>query len=343
MTKARREQIDLSLTPWYHCISRCVRQAWLCGIDPVTGRDYSHRKGWIEQRIRQLAEVFAIDIAAYAVMDNHYHIVLRVDRDKAESWNQQEVLTRWAKLFSLPKYILDVQKRLKHGEDVPDALCQTVDEAIETYRKRLYDISWFMRILNESIARMANKEDRVKGRFWQGRYKSQAILDEAALVAVMAYVDMNPLRAGIVEHVEQSQHTSLKARLEGRAGHQPAQDLPHRLPPHQQSQKPAECNLLKDTAQASLLPFADQHRDSPIPIRFTDYLELVDYLSRAIHPHKRGHTLETEAHIFDRLGLKADIVEELHHWSERFGSEIGRASFHRKGARLNRRLFAVAA
>ncbi len=343
MTRARREQIDLSATPWYHCVSRCVRQAWLCGVDPVTGRDYSHRKAWIEQRIRQLAGVFAIDVAAYAVMDNHYHVVLRVNREVAEGWSQEEVLSRWSVLFSLPGFIADARARQAAGEPVPEALLKTVAEAIEVYRKRLYDISWFMRVLNESIARMANKEDGVKGRFWQGRFKSQAILDEAALVAVMAYVDMNPLRAGMVERVEQGEHTSLKARLGDRSGRQPARPLRCDIESDEGGKMPAVCEFLKDAPQAALLPFADQHPDSPIPIAFIDYLELVDYLSRAIHPRKRGHTPEDVPHIFDRLGLKPEMARDFHHWSDRFGAEIGRTRFHHKGARLNRRLFAVAA
>jgi len=117
MTKARSEQIDLSTTPWYHCVSRCVRQTWLSGIDPVTGRDYSHhRKGWIEQRIHQLAGVFSIDAAAYAVMDNHYHIVLRVDRKRAENWSNETVLARWQQLFSLLPFIQRIQADQKEGK-----------------------------------------------------------------------------------------------------------------------------------------------------------------------------------------------------------------------------------
>ena len=343
MTRARRELIDLSETPWYHCISRCVRQAWLCGVDPVTGRDYSHRKAWIEQRIRQLAGVFAIDVAAYAVMDNHYHIVLRVDRERAEAWSEEAVLRRWASLFSLPKFIQLVQEERKKGLDIDPARLKAVTEWAAVYRQRLYDISWFMRVLNESIARMANREDGVKGRFWQGRFKSQAILDEAALVAVMAYVDMNPLRAGMVERVEDGEHTSLRARLDNVADTRPARELPHAIKPDTDGALPAVCDFLKDAAQAALLPFADQRPDSPIPIGFADYLELVDYLARAVHPRKRGCTPAHVPHVFDRLGLRPEMAQDFTHWSERFGQAIGQARFHRKGSRLNRRLFSLAA
>ena len=68
MTQARKSQISLSDTPYYHCMGRCVRRAFLCGEDNLTGKDYSHRKDWIIDKLRELAQIFAIDVCAYAVM-----------------------------------------------------------------------------------------------------------------------------------------------------------------------------------------------------------------------------------------------------------------------------------
>jgi hypothetical protein len=114
MTKARREQVSLSDTPWYHIVNRCVRRAYLCGVDQVSGRDYEHRRLWIEQRVLQLASVFSIDVAAYAVMSNHYHLVVRVNTEAAKAWSDDAVLQRWAQLFSSKPDNLHVhQKRMK--------------------------------------------------------------------------------------------------------------------------------------------------------------------------------------------------------------------------------------
>ena len=181
MTKPRSALVSLSDTPWYHVVCRCVRRAFLCGEDARTGESYEHRRGWIVERVKQLSGVFAIDVAAYAVMSNHYHIVLRIDAERAKSWSRDEVLRRWTQLFDGPML---VQRLLAgHAEEMDPATLKRIDEWAETYRTRLCDLSWFMRILNETVARQANAEDEVTGRFWEGRFKSQALLDEQAILA----------------------------------------------------------------------------------------------------------------------------------------------------------------
>ncbi len=102
MTKARQELVDLNSTPYYHCICRCVRRAFLCGEDHLTGVNYEHRKVWVVERLSLLSEVFAIDVCAFVVMSNHYHVVLRVNRHESEALNDQEVADRWKQLFTLP-------------------------------------------------------------------------------------------------------------------------------------------------------------------------------------------------------------------------------------------------
>ena len=231
MPYPRSALVSLDATPWYHVISRCVRRAFLCGEDAVTGRNYEHRRGWIVERLEQLAGVFAIDVAAYAVMSNHAHLVVRVHAERAQAWSQDEVLRRWTRLYVGPEL---VQHYVRHGEE---GLCPAQLDAVhgwaETYRSRLADLSWFMRVLNQSIARMANAEDQVTGRFWEGRFKSHALLDEAAVLTAMAYVDLNPIRARLGTVPEDSAFTSIAERLKPvREGDGPstesATDVPNR-------------------------------------------------------------------------------------------------------------------
>lgn len=202
MATARKRQISLDDTPYYHCVSRCVRRAFLCGKDKTSGISYEHRRGWVESKLLSLSQVFAIDVCAYAVMSNHTHIVFFVDIEQASLWSIQEVLERWHQLF---KGTLLTQQYLR-GETLIKPLQAIVDETAD-------DISWFMRILNEHIARQANSEDNCTGRFWEGRFKSQALLDEAALTACMAYVDLNPIRAKIADTPEDSDYTSIQQRI----------------------------------------------------------------------------------------------------------------------------------
>jgi REP element-mobilizing transposase RayT len=191
MTRARNQLISLDTTPYYHCISRCVRRAFLWGEDSLTGKSYEHRKGWVIDRLRELSGVFAIEVCAYAIMSNHYHLVLRVDQQRAESWSTDEVIAQWQKLHKLPLLVT----RYVRGETTTRAENSAVDKLAQSWRERLIDISWFMRSLNEHLARRANEEDRCTGRFWEGRFKSQALLDEAAVLTCMSYVDLNPIRA----------------------------------------------------------------------------------------------------------------------------------------------------
>ncbi|MDC8829972.1 transposase [Alteromonas gilva] len=212
MPKTRSSQISLTDTPFYHCISRCVRRSYLCGKDKYTGKSFEHRKSWVEERLLKLAGVFAIDVCAYAVMSNHVHVVLHVNTAKAREWSVRRVLIQWHKLH---KGTLLTRKYLAR-ESLNDAEMMSVEATAEIYRQRLFDISWFMRNLNEYIARAANAEDECTGRFWEGRFKSQALLDEKAVLTCMVYVDLNPIRAKVAHAVDESKHTSIFRRLKAR-------------------------------------------------------------------------------------------------------------------------------
>ena len=208
MPKSRSSQVSLIDTPYYHCVSRCVRRCFLCGADSYSGQSFEHRRGWVEDRLLFLASVLAIDVCAYAVMSNHVHVVVHIDKIKALGWSIDEVVERWHQIHNGTLLTQKYRRKevLTGGEQI------TFNETVEVYRERLYDISWLMRDLNEYIAREANKEDECTGRFWEGRFKCQALLDEAALLACMAYVDLNPIRANTANSPEESFHTNIQKR-----------------------------------------------------------------------------------------------------------------------------------
>ena len=204
MTVARKLLVDLEVSRYYHCISRCVRRAFLCG------EGFEHRKKWIEERLELLAGNFAVSVCGFSIMDNHLHCLTRLDPGIAKKWSSEQVVRRWIAVYPPPT--LDVED--------PKVVQMWVDherkdaEKVAKYRERLQDLGWFMKALKEPLARMANKEDDCKGTFWESRYKSIAILDEEALLATCAYIDLNPVAAGIAATPETSPHTSVKQRVD---------------------------------------------------------------------------------------------------------------------------------
>ena len=199
--------IDRENGGFHHIVSRCVRRAWLCGLDPLTGRDFSHRKRWIEERLLTLAGAFAVRVYSYAVMSNHCHIALEYRPQDALGYSDEEVARRWLVAYP-PRRAGQLELRVQALLEDP--------ERIAKLRGRLGDLSWYMKCLNEAIARRANREDDCTGRFWEGRFNSSRPMESlAALYACMTYVDLNPLRAGATGRVaEAGEHTSLRRRIE---------------------------------------------------------------------------------------------------------------------------------
>lgn len=316
MTYARKTLISLQDTPYYHLVARCVRRAWLWGFDEYAGRDYSHRKEWVLERLRQLAAIFAIDLCAYAIMSNHYHLVVHVDAARAKRWSQQEVVEHWTQLFSRPPLIERWEKgQCESGER------EVAESLIERWRQRLCDVSWYMRCLNEPLARRANLEDGCTGRFWEGRFKSQALLDEAGLLTAMAYVDLNPIRAGIASTPESSEFTSIYQRIQ-------------ELTP---AAHPSSTRSEEGTAVAALpiLRFADEPGAAPaIPFALNEYLALVDWTGRAVREDKHGVIDSHLPSIAHRLGIEPDAWRRaMRPRGNVFGRAMGRLDVLRLHAR----------
>ena len=293
MPRPRKQQISLDATPFYHCVSRCVRRAFLCGKDPTSGRSYEHRRHRIEHDLLRLASIFYIDVAAFCVMSNHYHLVLHVDHEKGKNADARDIVVRWHQLFKaneVSQKFIDCEPLEKHEQ-------YHVDTLIGTWRTRLFDISWFMKVLNEGIARMANKEDDCTGHFWESRFKSQALLDEKAVLSAMAYVDLNPIRAAIATTPQSSDHTSIKLRID----YWKARAL-------ESHARPAG-----DLQPESLLPFTGKERQPlsrGLAFNLIDYIELVDWAGRVIREDKRGAIHENAPPILLRLNIAPE------HWIE---------------------------
>ena len=308
----RKSLICLEDTPYYHVVARCVRRAWLWGYDAYAGKDYSHRKAWVLHRLRCLADIFAIDLCAYAIMSNHYHLVLRVDRQRMIRWSHAEIVTRWTELFSAPPLI----QRWQDGS-ASAAERRSAEQLIECWRLRLTDISWYMRCLNEYLARRANAEDACTGRFWEGRFKSQALLDETGLLTAMAYVDLNPVRAGIATTPEESEFTSIYARL---------QQLRRDLPVHARTRQQARGRPNRQ-GPPPLLAFSDSADPCRpnLPMKFLDYLQLLDWSGRQRRAGKCGAMEQDLPSILARLQIDPDAwLRTMRPAGNRFGRAIGR-------------------
>jgi REP element-mobilizing transposase RayT len=301
----RKNLISLEDTPYYHCTARCVRRAWLCGVDEYAGKDHSHRKEWVTRRIGQLCSMFAIEVCAYAVMSNHYHLVLYVDAARARRWTQREVVGHWTRLFRAPHVV----RQWLAGETAEEERLRA-EEIIECWRRRLHEVSWFMRCLNEHLARLANAEDRCTGRFWEGRFKSHALLDESALLTAMAYVDLNPIRAGIARTPEGSAFTSIYDRI-------------RRFNPRERAAR----------SRIKLRPFRDEVEAprSAVPYELSDYLSLVDWTGRSIRVGKPGFIKAELPPILRRLNIECESWQLL---MNRRGTLFGRAMGHLDAVRI---------
>jgi hypothetical protein len=138
---ARSEQFHASEVGIVHAVQRCVRRAFLAGVDHSTGKDYSFRREWIRRRMEALASVFGIDVLTYAIMSNHLHVILRNRPDVVAAWPDEEVAIRWLRVF--PGRRLEEHLAEPTENDVRMLAGQA--ERLALIRQRLSDISWFMR------------------------------------------------------------------------------------------------------------------------------------------------------------------------------------------------------
>ena len=301
----------------FHCVQRAVRRAMLCSNDPVTGRSYEHRRQWIRNRCEELAGIFGVDFLGFAIMGNHLHVILRNRPDVVETWSDEEVAMRWWRLF--PKRREEDGRPAQPTEHDLKMILGTAKDCQEK-RRRLSDISWVMRCLAEVIARRANKEDQCTGRFWEGRFKAQKLIDDVAILACSAYVDLNPVRAGMAETPETSDFTSAQERIRSeQAEAKRKKQVTPRGPKRGRASVFARQDRwlapveLQTRGRPGVLP-AKASRASDkgflqMPLR--TYLKLLDWTGRQLKRRKRGHIPPTLAPILERIGLSGETWCEL--------------------------------
>ncbi len=309
-----------------HCINRCVRRAYLCGQDPLTGTDYEHRRELIRQRMEYLAGIMGIEVLGYAVMSNHFHCVLRSRHDVVATWSDDEIAQKWWMLCPARK-----NSDGSPGEPTEFELNSIRNDkpGLKEKRVRLSSISWFMRFLSERVAKEANKQDECSGRFWEGRFKSQVLLDDAAILACLQYVDLNPIRAKIAASPESSDFTSAQDRL---ADLKTTEEV---------STPEAQDNRFEHGERAGWL--------SPIPLEpkrqaargksserrasnkgclrmgLGDYLQLLDWTGRQIRNGRRGAMPADLEPLFERLGISTELwVDCVVNFRKWFRSSVGR-------------------
>jgi len=296
---ARSDVFDPDEIAILHVIQRCVRRCFLMGNDPVSGRNYDHRKRWLEDRLQLFAGCFGIDLIAFSILSNHFHLVLRSRPDVVALWDDTEVARRW--LMICPPRKDEEGKPLEPSEFELNTI-RNQPQRLAVIRRRLSDISWWMRLLCQPLAAMANKEEDQQGRFWQGRYRAVRLCDEAAVLACAAYVDLNPIRAALAETLETSDFTSIRRRIESLSGEgtEPAETASDRF------LAPVEIHQRQDAIgpAASALPYRASDKGF-LSISTLEYIQLLDWTARQVVPGKPGATPEEAPELLERLGLNA--------------------------------------
>ncbi len=313
----------------YHCVSRCVRRAFLCGNDPYTGQSFEHRKTWVLARMRRLSNSFAIDVVTCAIMSNHHHLCVRTRPDLVNILTDRQVAERW--LRALPRRFDEDWESLEIDEFEVDRLVKDRDY-MDVLRARLADLSWFMRFLNEYIARRANAEDNVTGHFFESRFKCTGLLGPEAVLAGAAYVDLNLIRALLAESPETSQFTGAHERIQARQGVAKimglaeARRLGPDLAPARGRLNEAQTEEIRSAFRARtrdrwLCPLDSRDnsgqqqvgsRRGVFPLSVDQYLELLDWTAcpelveggRQIRSDKRGAIPDHLAPILKRLSLE---------------------------------------
>ena len=326
-----------------HCFTRCVRRAFLAGIDPLTGKDFNYRRDWIRDLLEQQAALFGIEAGFHVQMSNHLHLVLRTRPDVVKRWSKEKIVRNWLKIA-----------KLKRGSDIKDwepeeqrvRIEMSDPKRVKKLRRRLANVSWYMATLCENVARRANQQDGVIGKFFEQRYKLRDLADEGAILVCGMYIDLNQIHAGEALTPEESRYTSAYDRIEGRKAFSLARQQPE-LPIIKRDRWLCELSLDEGTPAnvshdaCSETPWRASDKGL-LPISLDDYLMLLDWTGRQIRQDKKRAIPSELAPILQRLQINADNwLETVSQFDSRFTHVAGRVESMAKAAvRLGRRWLA---
>ncbi len=319
---SRRDVFDPVDVNVAHVINRTVRRCFLFGQDELTGKNFDHRKVWIEELLEHFAAHFGIDLLCFAVLSNHYHLILRTRPDVVATWDDTEVARHW--LMICPHRKVDGKPAQPSESELN--MIRKCPVKLAEIRKRLSDISWWMRLLNQRVAQRANREEEESGRFWQDRYKAIRIVDEESLLACAAYVDLNPIRAATAETLEGSDHTSVQRRINSELVKH--SKLPTETRRTQLAEFLAPLTLDERSGEVGPMPSETDFRCSDkgfLAIDFEGYIELLDWTARQEVKGKQGKTPTSMPPILQRLGIEASSwLELVHSFGKTFRMVAGR-------------------
>ena len=371
MPMPRSAQVIPDEVQTFHCISQCVRQS------PLLWSDIDDRKSWFHQRLIELARSLAIDLIAVSLMDTHFHTELTTRPDLAREFSAHEVARRWFGIYpeSIHRWSREnliaqpdlyerrhaITRRLS-DDDAIEAVSRQA-ERIAELRPRLSSMSEFHQIIKQEVARRANKYDGKRGHFWDERYKSIQLLDDAARVLVAVYIDLNPVRAAVFQRPEDAQYTSAHDRILVRrylAGDLEFYDTPEDAArATQRAKKKAARRTAKKNSRRKLKRRHEVMAQSSITLTRTEreqvmmylrstterdpdravwlapvleslgieldhYLQLLDTIGRIVRTDKRGSIPEHLPPILERIGLKLeDLVSIAKYGGALRGTVIG--------------------
>ena len=310
---AREEVFSPDEIACVHVMNRAVRQCYLMGDDPISGKNFDHRKVWMEQKLELHAANFGIDLLGDSILSNHFHLVLRSRPDVVATWDDTEVARRWWNLCPKRKH---KDGTAKDPTEFDLNSIRKDPDVLKEIRSRLSDISWWMRLLCQHVGQRANRETGETGKFWESRFKAVRLLDESAILACVAYVDLNPIRACLAETIESSDFTSAQKRLEAllleTVAIEPAAIADHsaefraeilRRP----DRSLAPVQIEERTDELGPCPSKSGFRCSEkgfLNMTAAEYLELLDWTARQLAPGKPGSTPEGIPPLLERVHLK---------------------------------------